>query len=45
MPLGSAIVLFACLASGLMILMLPFLPETRGRTIAAPPAVLEAAVP
>jgi MFS family permease len=45
MPLGSAIVLFACLASGLMILMLPFLPETRGRSIAASPDVLEAASP
>src|ERR1700675_1990991 len=33
MPLGQPIVLFACLASGLMIVMLPFLPETRGRSI------------
>ena len=35
MPLGSAIVLFAVLASGLMILMLLILPETRGRSLAA----------
>jgi MFS family permease len=35
MPLGSAIVLFAVLASGLMILMLLLLPETRGRGLAA----------
>jgi MFS family permease len=41
MPLGSAIVLFCCLASGLMIVMLPLLPETRGRTIAASQPALE----
>jgi MFS family permease len=34
MGLGPAIVLFTCLACGLMILMLPLLPETRGRAIA-----------
>jgi MFS family permease len=45
MPLGSAIVLFCCLASGLMIVMLPLLPETRGRTIAASQPVLGAATP
>jgi len=33
--LGPAIVLFACLASGLMIAMLLILPETRGRSLAA----------
>ncbi len=36
MPLGQAIVLFTCLACGLMIVMLPLLPETRGRSIATP---------
>ncbi|HEY1795115.1 MAG TPA: MFS transporter [Stellaceae bacterium] len=35
MPLGSAIVLFAVLASGLMIVMLLLLPETLGRGLAA----------
>ncbi len=35
MPLGQAIVLFCVLASGLMILMLLMLPETRGRSLAA----------
>jgi MFS family permease len=45
MPLGSAIVLFACLASGLMIVMLPLLPETRGRSIAASQTALGAASP
>jgi MFS family permease len=39
MGLGPAIVLFACLASGLMILMLPLLPETRGRSIGQEPAL------
>jgi MFS family permease len=42
MPLGEAIVLFACLACGLMIVMLPLLPETRGRSIAAPQPALSA---
>jgi MFS family permease len=45
MPLGSAMVLFACLASGLMIVMLPLLPETRGRSIAGPQPALGAASP
>lgn len=35
MGLGAAMVLFCCLASGLMIVMLPLLPETRGRGLAA----------
>ena len=39
MPLGEAIVLFTCLASALMIVMLPLLPETRGRNIAAQTAL------
>jgi MFS family permease len=34
MPLGTAIALFCTLASGLMIVMLLLLPETRGREIA-----------
>jgi MFS family permease len=45
MPLGSAIVLFACLASGLMIVMLPLLPETRGRSLAASQPALSTASP
>src|SRR3984957_3124293 len=43
MPLGEAIVLFTCLASALMIVMLPFLPETRGRGITASQPALSAA--
>jgi sugar phosphate permease len=43
MPLGQAIVLFACLASGLMIVMLPFLPETRGRSVATSEPAIGAA--
>jgi MFS family permease len=35
MPLGTAIALFCTLASGLMIVMLLLLPETRGRQIAS----------
>ena len=35
MPLGTAIALFCTLASGLMIVMLLLLPETRGREIAS----------
>jgi MFS family permease len=35
MPLGAAIALFATLAHALMLVMLLFLPETRGRAIAS----------
>ena len=43
MGLGPAIVLFACLASGLMIVMLPYLPETRGRSVATSEPAIGAA--
>jgi sugar phosphate permease len=43
MPLGQAMVLFCCLASGLMIVMLPFLPETRGRSVATSEPAMGAA--
>jgi hypothetical protein len=33
MPLGTAIAVFCTFASGLMILMLLMLPETRGRSL------------
>jgi sugar phosphate permease len=45
MPLGAAIALFCSLASGLMIVMLLLLPETRGREIASLPSALGAANP
>jgi MFS family permease len=35
MPLGTAIAVFCTFASGLMILMLLMLPETRGRSLAS----------
>jgi MFS family permease len=45
MPLGTAIALFCSLASGLMIVMLLLLPETRGREIATLPSAFGAANP
>ncbi len=35
LPLGAAIAMFSALASGLMIVMLMMLPETRGRSLAS----------
>jgi hypothetical protein len=45
MPLGTAIALFCTLASGLMLVMLLLLPETRGRAVAGPQPALGAANP
>ena len=35
LPLGVSIAIFSAIASGIMIVMLMLLPETRGRSLAA----------
>jgi hypothetical protein len=35
LPLGATIAVFSAVASGIMIVMLMLLPETRGRSLAA----------